>query len=75
MSDKLVAIAKFADSVEAEMAKQLLQDFGVKAVITGQHAANVYSGLPPVANVGLLALESQAAQAKEILESQQKQEQ
>jgi len=75
MSDKLVTIAKFVDSVQAEMAKQLLEDFGIKAVITGQHAANVYSGLPPVANVGLLTLESQAAQAKEILESQQKQEQ
>ncbi len=75
MADKLVTIAQFADYIEAEMAKQLLDDYGIKSVVTGQNAANIYSGLPALANVELQILESQVQQAREILESQKKQEQ
>ena len=75
MADKLVTIAQFADYIEAEMAKQLLDDYGIKSVVTGQNAANIYSGLPALANVELQTLESQVQQAREILESQKKQEQ
>ena len=75
MADKLVTIAQFADYIEADLAKQLLDDFGIKSVVTGQNAANIYSGLPALANVELQTLESQAQQAREILESQKKQEQ
>jgi hypothetical protein len=56
------------------LAKQLLDDFGIKSVVTGQNAANVYSGLPALANVELQTLESQAQQALEILESDKKKE-
>jgi len=75
MADKLVTIAKFTDSVEANLAKQLLDDFGIKTVVTGQHAANIYAGVPAVAYVELQTLQSQARQALEILDSQKKQEQ
>jgi len=74
MDDKLVTIAQFPNYIEAEMAKQLLADHGIEAVATGENASNVYS-LPAIASPELQVLESQAQQAREILESQQKQEQ
>ena len=75
MADKLVTIAQFADYIEAEMAKQLLADSGIEAVVTGQNVANVYSGVPALADVQLETLESQSQQALEILASNKKQEQ
>jgi len=60
VADKLVTIAQFPDSIEASLAKQLLADFGIKSVITGQNAANVYSGAPAIASTDLQVLESQA---------------
>ncbi len=71
MADKLVTIAQFADSSEASLAQQLLADFGIKAVLAGQHAADVYT-LPSIAVTELQVLESQAEQAREILESGKK---
>jgi len=73
MADKLVTIAQFADSSEADLARQLLGDFGIKAVVTGQHAANIYT-LPAVAAAELQVFESEAERALEILESSRKQE-
>ncbi len=75
MAEKLVTIAQFADYIEADLAKQLLDDYGIKSVVTGQNVANLYSGLPALADVELQTFESQAQQAREILESQKKQEQ
>ena len=74
MADKLVTIAQYADSTEASLAQQLLADFGIKAVLAGQHAADVYT-LPAIAATELQVLESQAEQARQILESAGKQEQ
>jgi hypothetical protein len=74
MADKLVTIAQFNDSIEASLAKQLLDDFEIKSVITGQNAANIYT-LPTIATVKLQTLESQAKKALEILQSHRKQEQ
>jgi len=75
MSEKLVTIAKYTDAIEASLAQQLLDDFGVKSVVTGQNAANIYAGVPAIANIELQTFESQAQRAREILESQGKQEQ
>ncbi len=72
MADKLVTIAQFANYIEAELAKQLLGDYGIEAVVTGQNVANIYSGLPALADLRLQTLESQAQRAKEILESDKK---
>ena len=73
MADKLVTIARFTDYIEAEMAKQLLADYKIEAVVTGDNAANVYS-IPAVAAMDLQVLESQAKEALEILESRKTQE-
>ena len=71
MSDKLVTIAQFTSYIEAEMAKQLLADYNIEAVVTGDNTSNVYSGLPALSDVELQVFESQAQEAREILESQQ----
>ncbi len=66
-TDKLVTVAVFESYIKAEMARQLLEDFGIKSVVTGQNAANVYS-LPGIAKVTLQTFESRAKEAKDILE-------
>ena len=67
MAEKIVTIAQYESYIEAEMAKQTLEDEGIKVVITGANTANVYS-VPAVANITLQVLESQAEQARQILE-------
>jgi hypothetical protein len=71
MADKLVTIAQFTNYIEAEMAKQLLDDFGIKSVVTGQNAANIYSGA--IEGPELQVLESGAKEALEILKSNKEQ--
>ena len=68
MPDKLVTIAQYSNYIEAEMAKQLLADYGIEAVATGENASNIYS-IPAVEGPELQVLESQAQKAREILES------
>ena len=74
MADKLVTIAQFTDYIEAGLAKQLLDDFGIESVVVGQNLANIWSDVPALADVELQTLESQAQQALEILESHKKKE-
>jgi len=74
VADKLVTIAQFTNYIEAEMAKQLLADYGIEAVATGENASNICS-IPAVEGPELQVLESQAQRAREILESNKKQEQ
>ena len=74
MADKLVTIVQFTDYIEAEMSKQLLDDFGIKSVVTGENASNLYP-ISAVAAVDLQVFEKDAQRAQEILESQGKQEQ
>lgn len=75
MEDNLVTVARFDDNIEADLAKQLLEDFGIKAVVMGQDVANVFAGVPGVIDLELQTLESQAKQAVEILESKEREEQ
>jgi len=74
MADKLVTIVQFTNYIKADLAKQLLADFGIKSVITGQNAANIYSGLPAIEGPELQVLESRAEEALKILKSNEKQE-
>ncbi|MBN2180604.1 MAG: DUF2007 domain-containing protein [Sedimentisphaerales bacterium] len=69
MADKLVTIAKFPSYIEAEMAKQLLAENGIEAIAAGENTANTYSGLPALGQVELQTLESRAEEARQILES------
>jgi len=50
------------------LAKQLLADYGIKAIATGENASNIYS-IPVIEGPEIQVLQSQAEQAKEILES------
>jgi len=72
MADKLVTIAKFNDSSQAHLAKQVLADFGIEAFVTGENVANLY--IVPLQPVDLQVRESQSRQAQEVLESYNKQE-
>ena len=71
MADKLVTIAKFTDYSEADLASQLLDDFGIKSVVIGEKFGLPY---PIPSEAKLQVFESQAKQAQEILESQESQE-
>jgi len=71
MEDKLVTIAEYMDSMEAELALQTLADYGIKAFLLGQHAADVYAGVPAVARVKLQVMQSDEGKAKQILESEE----
>jgi hypothetical protein len=69
MADKLITIAEYMDSIEAEMARQILEDFNIRALIVGQNAADGRIGV--FETVKLQVFEKDAAQAMEILESQE----
>jgi len=73
MADKLVTIAQYENYIEAEMARQLLADYGIEAVATGQNASNIYP-IPAVEGPELQVRQNQVEQAKQILESHKKQE-
>jgi len=70
MADKLVTIAKFTDYSEADLARQLLDDFGIKSVVIGEKFGLPY---PIPSEAKLQVFESQAKQAREILESNERQ--
>ena len=70
MADKLVTIAEYMDSMQAEMARQVLEDFDIKAVVIGENALNTCLA-PTVMTAKLQVLESNADEAKQILEEQQ----
>jgi len=72
MADKLVTIAQYTDYSEADLARQLLDDFGIKSVVIGEKFGLPY---PIPSEAKLQVFESQAKQAQEILESNEGQEQ
>jgi hypothetical protein len=74
MTDRLVTIAQFPSSIEAELTRQLLADHGIEAVVTGANASNVCP-TPAIEMPELQVLESQFERAKEILDSSEQQEQ
>jgi hypothetical protein len=69
MADKLVTIAEYVDSIEAEMAKQVLEDFKIPAVVVGPNAGDLRVGALEM--VLLQVKESDEGRAKQILESQE----
>ncbi len=66
---KLVTVARFEDYMKADLARQLLEDEGIKAFVLGQNVGNVYSGVPAVVDIELQTAESEAEEAREILEA------
>ncbi|UCC97581.1 MAG: hypothetical protein JSW66_17275 [Phycisphaerales bacterium] len=71
MADKLVTIAKFPSYTEADLAKQLLDDFGIKSVVIGEKLGLPY---PIPSEAKLQAFEREAERAQEIPESNERQE-
>ena len=72
MPDKLITIRNFPNESLASLAQQLLADNGIRAVLSGQNAANIYSGLSDVFDVELQVCQSDTQEALEILESMEK---
>ena len=69
MKEKLVTVARFDDYMKADLARQLLEDEGIKAFVLGQNVGNVYSGVPAVVDIELQTPASEAEEAREILEA------
>ena len=68
MTEKLTTVARYTDHVEADLARQLLEDEGIKAFVMGQNAGIAW-GVPPAGGIELQTPESQARQAQGILEA------
>ena len=68
--EELVVVAEYPESTEAELARQMLEDAGIKAMLEDQNAGDM---VPIMAvPVKLCVLESQAEQAIKVLESIEK---
>jgi hypothetical protein len=74
MDEKLVTIAEFDDYIMADMARQTLEDFGIKAIVTGDNASNIYGSISAVERPALQVLESKADEARRILDEQNEKE-
>ncbi len=70
MEDKLVTVARFENYIEAELAKQQLNDNGIKAVVMGENVGNVYAGAPVAQDIELQTFEEDAKKAQKILREQ-----
>jgi len=70
MDEKLITIAEFEDYIKADMARQVLEDFDIKAIVTGDNASNIYGSISAVERPSLQVLESQAEKARRILDEQ-----
>ncbi len=69
MEDKLVTIAEYMDSIEADMAKQTLEDFKIPAVVVGPNAGDLRVGALEM--ILLQVKQGDAERAKQILETQE----
>jgi hypothetical protein len=72
--EKLVTVARFEDYMKADLARQLLEDEGIKAFVLGDNVANTYSGVPAAIDIELQTAESEAEEAREILEANKPEE-
>jgi len=71
MEDKLVTIGEYGDSMKAEMALQVLADYGIKGTLMGRYGTDVLAGVPAFSTVKLQVMESKADEARQILEAQE----
>lgn len=65
MSDELITVARFANTLEAETAKNFLLAEGVSAFIADENASSLFSGMLGQAKLQVAAAD--AARAKELL--------
>lgn len=71
--EKIVTVAKFDNSLEADIAKQILENEGIKCILQGQNFANVYP-VPGLAKVELQVFEKDKSQAIMILKEMDSEE-
>ena len=74
MADRLVTISHYQSYIEAQMARQLLEDHGIKSVVVGEHASILYY-TPSIGTAELQVFESQSLVAKSILEAKEETQQ
>jgi len=74
MEEKLVTVASFTDTIQADLAKQTLADSGIESIITGENVANLYGPVPALMDLELQVFESDVERARQILGSEGKQE-
>jgi hypothetical protein len=70
MSEKLVTVARFTEYSDADLARQLLEDAGIKAFVMNQNV-QVAWGIYPPGGIELQAAESEAQEAREILKTRE----
>jgi len=68
MKEKFVAVAHFDNSIDADLARQLLEDEGIQALVAGQHTGILW-GTPLIDDIEVQTPESQAEEARQILEA------
>lgn len=73
MSDELVTVAEFEMVIDAEMAKDYLEDNDIKAVVVGENLTSVMTQIPNLISVEVKVMESDAEKAKTLLEEHRKQ--
>jgi hypothetical protein len=66
--EKLVTVARYDSYVNADLARQVLEEQGIKAAVMGQNVGNVYSGVPAAIDIEVQTFESQAEEARRILD-------
>lgn len=65
--DKLVTVAEFVNSFDANLAKMTLDNAGIQSVLLGEHlVANMIYGIPAV-TIELQVCQSEAERAKQLL--------
>jgi len=69
MSDKFVIVAEYMDSIKADLARQVLEDFGIQAIVVGPNAGDGRIGV--FETVKIQVKQSDVEKAAEILESQE----
>ncbi len=69
MAGELVTVAEYLNSIQAEMAKQVLEDFHIPAVIVGGNAGDGRIGF--IESIKLQVKQADAEEAKQILEDQE----
>ena len=74
MHEKLVTVADFNDYIEADLAKQLLEDFGIQAIVKGSNVSNIFAAISAVQRPKLQTMETNAKKAREILDANKNKE-
>jgi hypothetical protein len=70
-NEKLVVVENFQNYQQAEIAKQTLEDNGIKAFATGENTSNLYGGISAIEGPQVQVKQSDFEKAKKIIEENQ----